>query len=723
MNDRKKPLVVCVEDDKTCSLFLEKVLTQGGYDVSTSDTGEGGLRLARELRPDLILLDVGLPDMDGFQVCAKLQEDPDLSNIPVIFQTSTEVERARVLACGGVGFLLKPLSADDICDKVRQFSTRRSTWEKLRRTEGGRSLSLERPDFARFKEALFGDLHVAPDKAAQLGRVSAAAAYTLAKPLGISTSDLAKRIAEFLKFGYVSGINPEHVQLGILPASYCRMNQVVAVDDGKTSSFVLSNPFDWLLLTSLFDLKTQKEERGLLVTEPETILALFGSRKAVGPTDHGDDGPTLPDILAQLAKRYQAEPTALAQDAQDLEPIILLVNKLIESGQAMGASDIHIEPWEDSVVVRYRVDGDLRIVNRLYPQSLIRPIASRIKVMASLDISERRLPQDGRIVFKDFSRLDVDFDLRVATAPMNFGEKVVMRIVDKEKSILTLPELGFSPRHLALYRQVIDTPYGMILHVGPTGSGKSMTLYAALAELQSPELNIQTAEDPIEYTLAGINQMQMRADVGLTFQRALRCYLRQDPDIILIGEIRDRETAEIAVEASLTGHLLLSTLHTNDAPATITRFIQIGVEPFMVSSSLVLICAQRLLRRLCTHCKEAYEPNANERKLAGMTAAAAGPLHRHKGCELCNGIGYARRIGVHEILVPDDAMRTAINQKGITAETLKRRAVESCGMTTLYWDAMEKVRQGTTSLAEVISKVRQDEFDARPKWMLDGASE
>ncbi len=322
------------------------------------------------------------------------------------------------------------------------------------------------------------------------------------------------------------------------------------------------------------------------------------------------------------------------------------------------------------------------------------------------------------MVFKKFSNKGLDFDLRIATTPMNFGEKVVLRILDKRKAVLPLIQLGFSPRNLDLYREKITSPYGMILHVGPTGSGKSMTLYAALHEIQQPDINIQTIEDPIEYTLAGINQMQVHREIGLTFQRALRSYLRQDPDVILVGEIRDRETAEIAVEAALTGHLLLSTLHTNDAASTIIRLMEMGIEPFMVSSSIVSVCAQRLLRRLCSKCKEAYQPTEEEKRLVGVAPQADMTLYRPRGCRICNDIGYKGRIGTHELMVPDDAMRRAINTKGITAEAIKRLAVEDGGMTTLYWDAMEKVCAGLCSIEDTLSEVRKDEFDSRPDWMF-----
>ncbi len=391
-----------------------------------------------------------------------------------------------------------------------------------------------------------------------------------------------------------------------------------------------------------------------------------------------------------------------------------LVNQLIETAYEMGASDIHIEPGETSIGVRYRIDGRLRVVNRLRGRALARPIVSRIKVMANLDIVERRLPQDGRIVFRQFSSRGLDFDLRVSTSPVQHGEKVVLRLLDRRRALLPLSDLGFSEQNLVRYREKLAAPNGMILHVGPTGSGKSMTLYAALNELQAPEINIQTAEDPIEYTIPGISQLQVQPEIGLTFGRALRSFLRQDPDVVLVGEIRDRETASAALEAALTGHLLFSTLHTNDAASTLVRLLEMGIEAYLLSSTVLAICAQRLLRRLCVHCKEPYAPSDAERALIGAASDGAITLHRARGCAECNGIGHRGRIGVHELLIPDHALRQAIAAPGMTAERLKQLAVERCGLVTLYWDGVAKVRAGICSLDEVLSEIRQDEFDAKP---------
>ena len=414
------------------------------------------------------------------------------------------------------------------------------------------------------------------------------------------------------------------------------------------------------------------------------------------------------DIIGQEYGQDAGDASASVQneDDENSAPIVQLGNRIIEDAYVRGASDIHIEPFESKVRVRYRIDGILKEVMDL-PKQAHRALISRIKIMADMNISERRLPQDGRIVFKKFSS-KYDLDLRVSTAPMNHGEKVCARILDKTKSTLPLDKLGFSEYNLAIYRDLIQVPFGMVLHCGPTGSGKSMTLYAALNEINTPEWNISTAEDPIEYTLPGLNQMAMKKDIGLTFAAALRCYLRQDPDMILVGEIRDVETAEIAIEAALTGHLLFSTLHTNDAPSTIARFDEMGIEPFMISTCLTCICAQRLLRRLCS-CKQPDDPKPDELLILerALDNKPVGKLMRPVGCEKCNNSGYKGRLGTHELLKNTDDLRAMINRKA-TVEQLKE-AARGSGMRTLFEDLMEKVKAGLTSLPEAIGTARPDD--------------
>ncbi|HVS53351.1 MAG TPA: ATPase, T2SS/T4P/T4SS family [Opitutaceae bacterium] len=442
----------------------------------------------------------------------------------------------------------------------------------------------------------------------------------------------------------------------------------------------------------------------------ETVVKkYFKESKAAGPatSDDIDIGAVTEVIQNTYAVEGGAEVSAKDLESEESAPIVQLANRIIEDAYITGASDIHIEPQEKELVVRYRIDGLCQEKLRL-PKQVTGGLVARLKIMCNLDISERRLPQDGRIVFKNFTKKNMDLDLRVATGPMKDGEKVVMRILDKQKSTLPLPALGFSDENLAKYRECIRQPYGMILHCGPTGSGKSMTLYSALGEVNTPDVNIQTAEDPIEYTLAGINQMQMNRQIGLTFARALRCYLRMDPDIILVGEIRDEETAGIAVEAALTGHLLVSTLHTNDAPSTVARIGEMGVEPFNISASLVCVCAQRLLRRVCKNCKLPYTPQGREKEIMEKALGWSGQVFKAnpQGCPTCSGTGYKGRVGIHELMTNSEELTEGINKEVEVAE-LKRIAMKN-GMKTLHQDSMLKVKMGLTTIEEALANVPPD---------------
>jgi type IV pilus assembly protein PilB len=439
----------------------------------------------------------------------------------------------------------------------------------------------------------------------------------------------------------------------------------------------------------------------------ETLVKKYFKTESKGPESEVDLGSVTEAISTAYSADSAGELKAADLESEESAPVIQLANRIIEDAYMSGASDIHIEPMEKDLLVRYRIDGLCQEKLRL-PKQVTGALISRLKIMCNLDISERRLPQDGRIIFKKYTKKNIDIDLRVATGPMNHGEKVVMRILDKQKSTLPLTALGFSDENLAKYRECIRQPYGMILHCGPTGSGKSMTLYSALGEVNTPDVNIQTAEDPIEYTLAGINQMQMSRAIGLTFARALRCYLRMDPDIILVGEIRDEETAQIAVEAALTGHLLVSTLHTNDAPSTVARIGEMGVEPFNISASLVCVCAQRLLRRVCKNCKQPYEPVGREKALLEKAIGWSGIIYKANpaGCPTCGGLGYKGRVGIHELMTNSEALTAAINKEAEVAE-LKRIAMKD-GMKTLHQDSMLKVKMGLTTIEDALSNVPPD---------------
>jgi type II secretory ATPase GspE/PulE/Tfp pilus assembly ATPase PilB-like protein len=479
--------------------------------------------------------------------------------------------------------------------------------------------------------------------------------------------------------------------------------------NGKAVSVLMANPLDYAKREA-FQMATEysiDEVRVAPATLIDALIRKFFRDSKAGPESDVDIGSVAEAIQTAYSENAGSEVTAAELENEESAPIVQLANRVIEDAYICGASDIHVEPMEKELVIRYRIDGLCQEKLRL-PKQVINSLVTRLKIMCNLDISERRLPQDGRIIFKKYTKKNIDIDLRVATGPMNHGEKVVMRILDKQKSTLPLTALGFSEENLAKYRECIRQPYGMILHCGPTGSGKSMTLYSALAEVNTPDMNIQTAEDPIEYTLAGLNQMQMNRQIGLTFARALRCYLRMDPDIILVGEIRDEETAAIAVEAALTGHLLVSTLHTNDAPSTIARIGEMGVEPFNISGSLVCVCAQRLLRRVCKNCKQPYEPKDREKQIIEKALNWTGSVFRAnpQGCPMCNGTGYKGRVGIHELMTNSEELTEAINKEVETA-ALKRIAMKT-GMKTLHQDSMLKVQMGLTTIEESLANVPPD---------------
>jgi len=383
-------------------------------------------------------------------------------------------------------------------------------------------------------------------------------------------------------------------------------------------------------------------------------------------------------------------------------PIIKVSNLILIEALKAGASDIHVEPYEKEFRVRFRVDGILHNIMAL-PMRTRDPLISRLKIMAKLDISEKRLPQDGRIKIRlKVEERSRDLDLRVSSVPTHFGEKVVMRLLDKTKLQLDMTQLGFDQEPLRRFKDAIDRPFGIVLVTGPTGSGKTNTLYSAIAALNDPTVNIMTAEDPIEFNLAGINQVQMKEQIGLTFASALRSFLRQDPDIILVGEIRDFETAEIAVKAALTGHLVLSTLHTNDAPSTINRLMNMGIEPFLVATSVNCICAQRLVRRICSQCSEDVETPPQMLIQVGFAPDEVKSLRikRGRGCERCNNTGYKGRVGLFEVLSFTDEIRDMI-LSGASSIELKRKAIEE-GMVSLRMSGLAKIRDGSTSLEEVL---------------------
>ena len=493
----------------------------------------------------------------------------------------------------------------------------------------------------------------------------------------------------------------DEVTYAQLDQDFCREHLILPLGTvGNCIVIAISDPFDLSKVGKVQEITNMR------------VSALLGLENAIknalGSGESVHKGEGFEDVVEALGEDVEGD-EEFDEEMSDEEsaPIIKLANRIIEEAYYAGASDIHVEPFERSTRVRIRVDGVLR-EQLAVPPNASGALLARFKIMANLDIAEKRLPQDGRIQFKQYNNKKIDVDLRVATAPLNHGEGIVMRILDKQKSTLPLPALGFSKENLEEYRKLINRSYGMVLHCGPTGSGKSMTLYSALGEINRVGTCIRTAEDPIEYTLDGILQMQMHRKIGLTFANALRAFLRQDPDVILVGEIRDKETANIAVEAALTGHLLFSTLHTNDAPTTISRLTEMGIEPFMISASLICVCAQRLMRRVCKSCSQKHVQAGNEATIMERALGWSGkvPIANDTGCPTCGDNGYKGRVGIHELMAINEDLVQAINAEE-EAIKIKRIAMRS-GMKTLHQDSLLKVKEGLSTMQEALSVIPPD---------------
>ena len=512
---------------------------------------------------------------------------------------------------------------------------------------------------------------------------------------------VAKAVAEFNHYEFIdlTDIEVPDEAIKLMTAGTARESNVVPIStDGLSVKLAVADPSDFGMIQKLSFI--MNKEIVPVVASLEQIRELIDK---VYPQDDVDNSAPLIDF-SEIENEFAQADAGRAGDDSGEGGVIKLVNKILSEGVELRASDIHIEPFATRVRIRYRVDGVL-VEKENPPYRYLLPILSRLKIMAGIDISEKRRPQDGRIKTSLKGR---DFDLRLSLLPTVYGQSAVMRILDRSNIKVNIRDLGLAEDDFARFQNLIKRPNGIFLVTGPTGSGKTTTLYSAINELNTTERKIITAEDPVEYYLPGINQCEVKHNIGLDFARIIRAMLRQAPNVILVGEIRDAETAKIAIEASLTGHLVFSTLHTNDAPSAITRLIDIGVQPFLVASSIIAVMAQRLVRRICPKCKEPYTPTPADIKASGLTAEQIGngKFVRGKGCSNCNKTGYRGRQGIYEMLRLDGKLRE-MAFKGSSAQEMRRHA-KSKGMRNLLDDGMLKVCKGMTTFEEVLSTCHHD---------------
>jgi general secretion pathway protein E len=491
-----------------------------------------------------------------------------------------------------------------------------------------------------------------------------------------------------------------------IPISYAKQHRILPIGGDPELGIVNVVASDPLAMSPLDDLRILFDgaEVQLELASDRLILAAINNVFDRGATATDQLAEEATDDLDELAMEISGEPRDLLE-ATDDAPIIRLVNSMLHHAVKERASDIHIEPFEKEIRVRFRIDDVLYEPMKPLPRSLQASIASRIKIMGALDIAEKRLPQDGRIRLKIAGR---DYDVRLSTIPVQFGERLVLRLLPDSQELVDLERIGFSETQLEVLARIMKRPNGIFLVTGPTGSGKTTTLHAALASINGTDKNIITIEDPVEIQQPGVAQIEVNTKINLTFAAGLRSILRQDPNVVLVGEIRDKETAEIAIQASLTGHLVLSTLHTNDAPSAITRLVDMGIEPFLVGSSLVAVLAQRLVRVLCPECRESYIAPENElRELGVRQGQQSITLYRGVGCGACNQTGYHGRVGIFEIMLVDDEVRGMVSSN-VDSKTIKQAAVAK-GMGTLRQDGARKALRGISSVAEVMRATEEEE--------------
>ncbi|MEW5946001.1 MAG: type II secretion system ATPase GspE [bacterium] len=512
----------------------------------------------------------------------------------------------------------------------------------------------------------------------------------------LDEKDLLKVESEQIGYPYVdlSDANPDPRTVKLIPRHISEKYKVIVVGrDEKKIQLAMSNPFNIFAIDDIRTL-TGCTIIPMLASEAQILELVEKSYTQLDSATEILDDMVQEDTEIKALEQEESLTTTQLIAMSDEAPIVRLSNSIIMQAVKDGSSDIHVEPAKNSVRIRFRIDGVLHEVMK-FPRKLHAALVSRFKILARLDIAERRVPQDGRIPLRVEGK---EIDLRVATVPTVWGEKVTMRILDKSSILIGIENLGFVSEDLSVFRKLINKPYGIIFSTGPTGSGKTTTLYSVLNELNQLERNLISIEDPIEYQLEGIAQAQVNPRAGLTFASGLRSMLRQDPDIVMVGEIRDRETAEMAVHASLTGHLVLSTVHANDSASTVTRLFHMGVEPFLVASSVICVLAQRLVRVICKECKEEYNPPEDSLKRLGIPAKT--PLHRGKGCEFCRETGYMGRTGVFELMEIDDELRMLITEKA-SAPAIRKKSLE-LGMYTLQQDGIRKAIAGITSVEEVL---------------------
>jgi type II secretory ATPase GspE/PulE/Tfp pilus assembly ATPase PilB-like protein/DNA-binding response OmpR family regulator len=693
-------VILCIDDDRDVRNLLEKILTGAGYTVTAAGDGRQGLIEARKRTPDLILLDVMMPEIDGFSVCTQLQANQVTAYIPVIFLTAldSEEDRAKAFAVGAVDYLAKPVQKESLLAKVEEQLKTRLHWKELKKRVVLGDGTVKSMNFSRFKESLIERLELSQELRDRLAGTGPLDIYKICEPLGVAQRQMTAWMADFLSFPLLSRINPANLLLGFIPASFARENHVVAMsDETSEKSFILSNPFDWMLIDTLKNFFGLQPGTLLNLAEPHHIEALFEKplEKLV----------TMSAIREEKPSEIPAEPTEkiLLNDVEK-GPVVAIANNILSSAVYERASDIHIEPKADQTMIRFRIDGDMRDIYSLKNATGIMLI-SRLKAIAGLDITEKRKPQDGAVEAVISGRT---FKLRLATTSTPSGESLIMRLLEPEIKANELHSLGMTDDQVLMIMDSTNRHQGLLLIVGPTGSGKTTTIYSLLSHIDCQTRSLISVEDPVEYRIPFANQQQVNEKGGVTFDALLKSSVRQDPDILFIGEVRDNYSAKVAMDFASTGHLTISTLHTSNATTAIFRLERLGISRGMMADSILGIVAQRLMKKLCPHCKVVKPISDKERdQLRSFMAEIPSETAHPVGCPQCGQTGYFGREAVYEIIRFDPEVADMVRSEKPIAGI--RSFIQQRGDYLISNHAAEKVRTLTIALKDVNEKILLEE--------------
>jgi type IV pilus assembly protein PilB len=697
------PLILCIDDNIISLNLLEHILLKNGFRVAKLQSSKDAVEKVIEINPDLILLDVMIPEMDGYEVCSILSKKKEASDIPVIFVTALEAEQDKIKAfsSGGVDFIAKPVQKDILLDKIKYHLLNKKCWENIRSHISKIGIGIIPSTFIEFKKYLLQKLKSIPDIEQKINGINFMNIYSSIEKTKISSKELAKMIAGFLNISYINLINPEEILIGILPAPYCKENLVIPVnDDTEKMAFVLSNPFS-LELNDVLKRVSGKQNPKILITEPQNLDYLLGLNPAmsINLIKKEDDIEEYDDI--DLSMKIDEE---VSEEEIQERPVVYLTNKIIQSAVDERASDIHIEPKEKETVVRFRVDGDMKGAYVFKNETGSR-IISRLKVLGNLNIAERRKPQDGSFLARVFKKI---LNIRLATTSSIYGESLIIRLLEPKAAPKKLTGLGMTEDQQKTMIELANCNEGLILIVGPTGSGKTTTIYSLLSKINCEKKSLISLEDPVEYRIQYANQQQVNEKAGVTFESLLKSSVRQDPDILYIGEIRDPFSAKIAVDFASTGHITITTMHTNSATSAIFRLERQEVTRDIIAESVIAIIAQRLVKKLCNHCKEIKEISSEMReKLSHFSAEVPDKVAYTKGCFRCNQTGYFGREAIYEVIKFDPEIKDMVRNNVPIAEI--RGFLKQRGDLLIGRHGIEKIKNLIFDPRDVYGKILVDE--------------